>query len=71
LCELREITTSARKDPISELRPRAGRSPWRAFYRRIGDDLVIGAIGPEAQVDSRGFQAAIAAAERRLNEVQE
>src|SRR6266536_2157433 len=25
---------------MRELRPRAGRSPWRAFYRRLGDVLV-------------------------------
>lgn len=31
---------------LRELRPRAGRSRWRAFYRRIGDRMVIGAIGP-------------------------
>ena len=28
-----------------ELRPRAGRSPWRAFYRRIDQDIVVGASG--------------------------
>jgi hypothetical protein len=31
---------------LRELRPRAGRSPWRGFYRRLGDVLVISAIGP-------------------------
>lgn len=34
---------------LRELRPRAGRSPWRAFYRRVVDALVFGAIGPEAR----------------------
>ncbi len=33
---------------LRELRPRAGRSRWRAFYRRIAEMIVIGAIGPEA-----------------------
>ena len=56
---------------LRELRPRGGRSPWRAFYRRIGDLMVIGAIGPEAQVDARGFNRAVAAAVRRLEEFEE
>jgi hypothetical protein len=44
-----------------------GRSPWRAFYRRIGDLLVIGAIGPEANVDRPGFRRATTRAEDRLD----
>lgn len=32
-------------DAIRELRPRSGRSPWRAFYRRIDDVFLVGAIG--------------------------
>jgi hypothetical protein len=52
---------------LRELRPRAGRSPWRAFYRRIGAAMVIGAIGSEAQHDPRGFRRAVADAERRLD----
>ena len=56
---------------LRELRPRAGRSAWRAFYRRLGDALVIGSIGPEAKVDPQGFRAAVAAAVRRLNSLQE
>lgn len=52
---------------LRELRPRAGRSAWRAFYRRIGTVMVIGAIGPEAQHDPRGFRRAVADAERRLD----
>lgn len=51
-------------------RPRAGRSPWRAFYRRVADTLVIGAIGPEAHVDPRGFGRAIRAAEARLARIE-
>ena len=50
---------------LRELCPRGGRSPWRAFYRRVGDRLVIGAIGPEAKRDPRGFaRSARLAAER-------
>ena len=56
---------------LRELRPRAGRSPWRAFYRRVGDVLVIGAIGPEARVDPRGFGRAIRAAEARLTRLEQ
>lgn len=50
-----------------ELRPRAGRSPWRGFYRRIRDEIVIGAFGPEAQADPPGFARAVRAAEERLD----
>ena len=52
---------------MRELRPRGGRSPWRAFYRRVGDVLVISAIGPEAQSNERGFRAAVERAVRRLD----
>jgi hypothetical protein len=52
---------------LRELRPRAGRSPWRGFYRRMRDELVIGAFGPEAQADPRGFARAVRAAEERLD----
>src|SRR5581483_10313450 len=52
---------------LRELRPRAGRSPWRGFYRRIGAEIVIGAFGPEAHADPRGFARAVRAAEERLD----
>jgi hypothetical protein len=52
---------------LRELRPRAGRSRWRAFYRRLGEVLVIGAIGPEAAVDPQGFRQAVGAAQQRLD----
>ena len=51
-----------------ELRPRSGRSPWRAFYRRIGDVFVIAAIGPEAQVNRRKFDRTAMVAQKRLDE---
>lgn len=53
-------------DRLRELRPRAGRSPWRAFYRCIGDVAVIGGFGPEARADPRGFRAAVQRAMDRL-----
>ena len=52
---------------LRELRPRQGRSPWRALYRRSGDLLVVGAIGPEAEKDRRGFARAVTAAENRIS----
>lgn len=54
---------------LRELRPRAGRSPWRAFYRRIGDRLVVGSIGPEAESDPRGFERALRRAVDRLQQL--
>lgn len=54
---------------LRELRPRAGRSPWRAFYDRVADDQVILAIGPEAKHDRRGFDRARGVAKERLDEV--
>jgi len=55
---------------LRELRPRRGRSPWRAFYRRVGDAMVIAAIGPESQHDSRGFERAVRVATDRLDQIE-
>ena len=55
---------------LRELRPRAGRSQWRAFYRRIAETLVVGAVGPEAQADLQGFRRAIRAANERLMQLE-
>ena len=52
---------------LRELRPRRGASRWRALYRRIGSEIVIGAISPEATVNRRGFQRAVNAANERLD----
>ncbi len=51
---------------LRELRPRGGHSSWRAFYRRVGDEWVLAAIGPEAQADPQGFRRAVRLAEQRL-----
>jgi hypothetical protein len=56
---------------LRELRPRQGRSPWRVFYRQVGRVLVVGAVGPEAEVDPRGFGRAARAAEQRLDDMEE
>lgn len=55
---------------LRELRPRAGRSPWRAFYRRIENAMVIGAIGPEADSNRHGFARSVNNAVQRLDEVE-
>jgi phage-related protein len=39
---------------LRELRPRGGRSPWRALYRRVGAVLVVATIAPEARSTPRG-----------------
>ena len=57
-------------DRLRELRPRRGRSRWRAFYRQIGESFVIGSIGPEAAVNPRAFRQAVADAKTRLNEIE-
>jgi len=56
---------------LRELRPRRGRSQWRALYRQAGAKFVIAAIGPEAMHDPRGFGAACDAAQARLAELEE
>ncbi len=53
---------------LRERRPRGGRSPWRAFYRRGGDVIAIAAFGPEAEVNSPGFKHSVNAAVARLAE---
>lgn len=58
-------------DRLRELRPRAGRSAWRAFYRQFRQEFVIGSVGPEANVKPRLFTRAIQAAEQRLEKVEE
>lgn len=55
---------------LRELRPRVGRSPWRAFYRRIGDLWYVGAFGPEANVSAQGFRRAVRLAVERLAAVE-
>jgi hypothetical protein len=58
-------------DRLRELRPRAGRSAWRALYRQIGEVFVVAAVGPEAQSDPRGFEQAVRRALRRLADLEE
>src|SRR5690625_442725 len=58
-------------DRSRELRPRAGRSAFRALYRQIGGLFVIAAIAPEALHDRKGLDRACHAAETRLGEIEE
>ena len=62
-------SSAVRGGRLRELRPRAGRSPWRALYVRVEDWIWILAIGPEAEQDRRGFERAGNLAEQRLEEV--
>lgn len=57
-------------DRLRELRPRRGNSPWRAFYRSIGGRIILGSIGPEAEVNPRRFRAAVLTAQERLDAVE-
>lgn len=54
-------------ETLRELRPRAGRSRWRALYRRVGDQFVVAAISPEAAVNATKFRGAVAKALARLS----
>lgn len=56
---------------LRELRPRAGRSPWRALYLRMDDRILITAVCPEANQDPRGFARGIANATARLLQIKE
>ncbi len=56
-------------DKLRELRPRGGRSVTRPLCRQFGDVFVIGAYGPEAKHDPKGFKRACRAAELRLAEI--
>lgn len=58
-------------EDLRELRPRAGKSPWRALYRQVGDPYIIAAIAPEAKKDRRGFDRACGAAIERLMKLEE
>lgn len=64
-------TSAVRGAPgLRELRPRAGRSAYRALYRQIGNVFVVAAVGPEAQSDPRGFDRAVRRALERLAQVE-
>jgi hypothetical protein len=56
---------------LRELRPRAGRSRWRPIYRRVNPStFVIFAVAPEAQIDSRGYDAAVTRAVHRFGQLE-
>jgi hypothetical protein len=65
-------TSDVRGTPgLRELRPRQGRSPWRALCRPAGRCFVIAAVGAEAQSDPRGYRRACQAAQQRLAALEE
>src|SRR5438128_10101635 len=63
-------TSQVKGSTVRELRPRQGRSPWRALYRRVKDTMVVAAIAPEAEADRRGFDRGVGDAERRLAQIE-
>lgn len=61
-------STAIRGAPgLRELRPRAGRCPWRLVYHP-GRPFVVLALAPEALRDPRGFRRAVDEARTRLDE---
>jgi hypothetical protein len=58
-------------ESLRELRPKAGKSPWRGLYSPVGEAFVIAAICPEAKKDSRGFDRGVENALTRLAELEE
>jgi hypothetical protein len=65
-------TSSVRgAEGLRELRPKAGRSAYRALYRQVGKVFVVAAVGPEAQSGPRGFDRAVRRAQERLAKVEE
>jgi len=63
-------TSQVKGSTLRELRPRRGRSPWRALYRRLGDTMVVAAVVPEAEADRQGFNRGVRQAERRLSKIE-
>jgi hypothetical protein len=56
---------------LRELRPRAGRSPWRALYRQVtADTFVIAALVPEAAHNERLFRRGAKNAQKRLSQIE-
>jgi len=53
---------------LRELRPRGGRSRWRALYDRRGNTFMITTVAPETQVDQQKFDQTVRIARRRLKE---
>lgn len=52
---------------LRELRPRRGRSRWRAIYRRTDRTVfAVFSVGPEAEINKAGYRRAVKAAKQRL-----
>lgn len=54
---------------LRELRPRAGRSPWRCLYCRVDDVFVVLAVCREAECDSVAFARGVKHALARLHDL--
>ncbi len=64
-------TSQVKGTALRESRPRRGRSPWRAQYKRVGAEVfVIAAASSEAVHDPRAFRRAIAIAQQRLDSLE-
>jgi phage-related protein len=61
-------SSQVKSTQLRELRPRAGRSPWRALYQQVGMRIVVLAIVPEAMYDSRGFERGLREALDRMKQ---
>jgi hypothetical protein len=55
---------------LRELRPRAGRSPWRGIYAWVQGRFVVLSVGPEAEQDPRGYARSVAQAYERLAQME-
>jgi ribosome-binding protein aMBF1 (putative translation factor) len=56
-------------DRLRELRPRGGRSAWRALYRQVGQKFVVAAIAPEARRRSARVRTSLPAGRSASGEV--
>ena len=64
-------SSQVKSSQLRELRPRAGRSPWRAIYRQLGTRIIVLAIVPEALHDNRGLERGIRVAQERMLALEE
>jgi hypothetical protein len=54
-----------------ELRPTAGRSRWRPISVAVDPSTFVNfAVGPEVEIDSRGYDAAVARAVERSGQLE-
>jgi hypothetical protein len=62
---------AAEKVAMLHAAQKLGRSRWRPIYRRANPStFVIFAVGPEAGIDSRGYDAAVTRAVERFGQLE-